>query len=115
MAQGAKPDRFVGFNGCYGYDYYAGDKSITVKEEEARGVHMVYDMYLEGCGTAYFRNASTFCLHFLFLPSPFFFSKKFRYPILSMPLLFAGIFDIGIALFDGTCPFGAFGGIYECT
>lgn len=46
-----KRGELVGFNGCYGYDYHAGDKSITVNEEEAGVVRMVYDMYLEGYGT----------------------------------------------------------------
>lgn len=46
-----KRGELVGFNGCYGYDYHAEDKSITVNAEEAEVVRMVYEMYLEGYGT----------------------------------------------------------------
>lgn len=46
-----KRGELIGFNGCYGYDYRTEDKSITVNEEEAEIVRMIYDMYLEGYGT----------------------------------------------------------------
>ena len=46
-----KRGELIGFNGCYGYDYHTEDKSITVNEEEAEIVRMIYDMYLEGYGT----------------------------------------------------------------
>ncbi len=46
-----KRGELIGFNGCYGYDYHTEDKSITVNEEEAEIVCMIYDMYLEGYGT----------------------------------------------------------------
>ena len=46
-----KRGELIGFNGCYGYDYHTEGKSITVNEEEAEIVRMIYDMYLEGYGT----------------------------------------------------------------
>ena len=46
-----KRGELISFNGCYGYDYHTEDKSITVNEEEAEIVRMIYDMYLEGYGT----------------------------------------------------------------
>ena len=46
-----KRGELMGFNGCLGYDYHSEDKSITVNEEEAETVRLIYDLYLEGYGT----------------------------------------------------------------
>lgn len=46
-----KRGEMVGFNGCYGYDYDKETKSISINEEEAEVVRMIYDMYLQGYGT----------------------------------------------------------------
>jgi len=48
-----KRGELVGFNGCFGYDYHQGTKTITVNETEAETVRLIYDMYLQGngCGT----------------------------------------------------------------
>lgn len=40
----------MGFNGCLGYDYHPEDKSISVNEQEAETVHMIYDLYVQGYG-----------------------------------------------------------------
>ena len=40
----------MGFNGCLGYDYHKEDKSITVNEEEAETVRLIFDLYLSGMG-----------------------------------------------------------------
>lgn len=36
----------MGFNGCLGYDYHPEDKSISVNEQEAETVRMIYDLYV---------------------------------------------------------------------
>ena len=41
----------VGFNGCFGYDYNPETKTLSVNEDEAQTVRMIYDMYLQGYGT----------------------------------------------------------------
>lgn len=41
----------MGFNGCLGYDYHPEDKSITVNEEEAETVRLIFELYLQGYGT----------------------------------------------------------------
>ena len=46
-----KRGELMGFNGCLGYDYHSEDKSITVNDEEAETVRLIYDLYLEGYGT----------------------------------------------------------------
>lgn len=46
-----KRGELVGFNGCLGYDYHPEDKSLTVNEEEAETVRMIYGLYLQGYGT----------------------------------------------------------------
>lgn len=46
-----KRGELVGFNGCLGYDYHPEDKTLTVNEEEAETVRMIYDLYLQGYGT----------------------------------------------------------------
>lgn len=46
-----KRGELVGFNGCYGYDYDPDTKTLSVNEEEAETVRMIYDMYLQGYGT----------------------------------------------------------------
>lgn len=46
-----KRGEMVGFNGCYGYDYDKETKTISINEEEAEVVRMIYDMYLQGYGT----------------------------------------------------------------
>ncbi|MBQ8299515.1 MAG: recombinase family protein [Clostridia bacterium] len=46
-----KRGELIGFNGCLGYDYHPEDKSLTVNEEEAETVRMIYDLYLQGYGT----------------------------------------------------------------
>lgn len=40
----------MGFNGCLGYDYHPEDKSISVNEQEAETVRMIYDLYVQGYG-----------------------------------------------------------------
>lgn len=40
----------MGFNGCLGYDYDPETKSITINEEEAETVRLIYDLYLQGYG-----------------------------------------------------------------
>lgn len=40
----------MGFNGCLGYDYHPEDKSISVNEQEADTVRMIYDLYVQGYG-----------------------------------------------------------------
>ena len=46
-----KRGEMVGFNGCFGYDYDPDTKMLSVNEEEAETVRMIYDMYLQGYGT----------------------------------------------------------------
>ena len=46
-----KRGELMGFNGCLGYDYHPEDKSLTINEEEAETVRLIYDLYLEGYGT----------------------------------------------------------------
>lgn len=46
-----KRGELVGFNGCYGYDYDPDTKTLSVNEEEAETVRMIYDLYLQGYGT----------------------------------------------------------------
>lgn len=46
-----KRGEMVGFNGCFGYDYDPETKTISVNEDEAQTVRMIYDMYLQGYGT----------------------------------------------------------------
>ena len=40
----------MGFNGCLGYDYHTEDKSISINEQEADTVRMIYDLYVQGYG-----------------------------------------------------------------
>lgn len=40
----------MGFNGCLGYDYHPEDKSISVNEQEAETVRLIYDLYVQGYG-----------------------------------------------------------------
>lgn len=40
----------MGFNGCLGYDYHPEDKIISVNEQEAETVRMIYDLYVQGYG-----------------------------------------------------------------
>ena len=40
----------MGFNGCLGYDYHPEDKSISINEQEADTVRMIYDLYVQGYG-----------------------------------------------------------------
>ena len=46
-----KRGEMMGFNGCLGYDYHPEDKSITVNEEEAETVRLIFELYLQGYGT----------------------------------------------------------------
>mgnify|MGYP002623111455 CR=1 FL=1 len=46
-----KRGELIGFNGCFGYDYDPGTKTISVNEAEAEVVRMIYDLYLQGYGT----------------------------------------------------------------
>lgn len=46
-----KRGEMVGFNGCFGYDYNPETKTLSVNEDEAQTVRMIYDMYLQGYGT----------------------------------------------------------------
>lgn len=46
-----KRGEMVGFNGCFGYDYDPETKNLSVNEDEAQTVRMIYDMYLQGYGT----------------------------------------------------------------
>ena len=41
----------MGFNGCLGNNYHPEDKSITVNEEEAETVRLIFELYLQGYGT----------------------------------------------------------------
>lgn len=47
-----KRGELVGFNGCFGYDYQKETKTITVNEQEAETVRLIYDMYLQGYGAS---------------------------------------------------------------
>ena len=40
----------MGFNSCLGYDYHPEDKSISINEQEADTVRMIYDLYVQGYG-----------------------------------------------------------------
>lgn len=46
-----KRGELMGFNGCLGYDYHPGDKTITVNEAEAETVRLIFELYLQGYGT----------------------------------------------------------------
>jgi site-specific DNA recombinase len=46
-----KRGEMVGFNGCFGYDYNPETKTLSINEDEALTVRMIYDMYLQGYGT----------------------------------------------------------------
>lgn len=46
-----KRGEMVGFNGCFGYDYNPETKTLSINEDEAQTVRMIYDMYLQGYGT----------------------------------------------------------------
>lgn len=46
-----KRGELIGYNGCLGYDYHPEDKSITINEEEAETVRIIFDLYLQGYGT----------------------------------------------------------------
>lgn len=46
-----KRGELMGFNGCLGYDYHPEDKSITVNEQEAETVRLIFELYLQGYGT----------------------------------------------------------------
>lgn len=46
-----KRGEMMGFNGCLGSDYHPEDKSITVNEEEAETVRLIFELYLQGYGT----------------------------------------------------------------
>lgn len=46
-----KHGELVGYNGCLGYDYHREDKTITLNEQGAETVRMIYDLYLQGYGT----------------------------------------------------------------
>ncbi len=43
-----KRGELIGYNGCLGYDYHPEDKSITINEEEAETVRIIFDLYLQG-------------------------------------------------------------------
>ena len=47
-----KRGEMIGFNGCLGYDYHSEDKTITINEEEAETVRMIFDMYIQGYGAS---------------------------------------------------------------
>lgn len=47
-----KRGELIGFNGCLGYDYDRETKTITVNEQEAETVRLIYDLYLQGYGTS---------------------------------------------------------------
>ena len=38
------------FTGCFGYDYDKETQAITINEDEAKFVRLIYDKYIEGCG-----------------------------------------------------------------
>ncbi len=40
----------MGFNSCLGYDYHPEDKSISINEQEADTVRMIYDLYVQRYG-----------------------------------------------------------------
>ena len=42
----------IGFQGCLGYDYHKGSKTITVNRKEAEIIRYIYQRYLEGAGGA---------------------------------------------------------------
>lgn len=43
-----KRGELVGFNGCLGYDYNKEDKTISINEEEAKIVKLIFQRYIEG-------------------------------------------------------------------
>lgn len=45
-----KRGELVGFNGCLGYDYNKEDKTISINEEEAKIVKLIFQRYIEGVG-----------------------------------------------------------------
>lgn len=45
-----KRGELVGFNGCLGYDYNKEDKTISINEEEAKIVRLIFQRYIEGVG-----------------------------------------------------------------
>ena len=47
-----KRGELIGFNGCLGYDYDRETRTITVNEQEAETVRLIYDLYLQGYGTS---------------------------------------------------------------
>ena len=54
-----KRGELVGFNGCLGYDYHPETKFITVNEEEAEIVRIIFDLYLQGYGSNTIANYLT--------------------------------------------------------
>lgn len=48
-----KRGEMMGFNGCLGYDYHPEDKSITVNEEEAETVRLIFELYFAGIWNVY--------------------------------------------------------------
>jgi DNA invertase Pin-like site-specific DNA recombinase len=51
-----KRGEMVGFNGCFGYDYDPDTKTMSVNEEEAETVRLIYELYLQGYGTTTIAN-----------------------------------------------------------
>ena len=45
-----KRGELMGFNGCLGFDYNKEDKSISINENEAETVRLIFDNYLSGMG-----------------------------------------------------------------
>ena len=43
-------EQLIGFSGCLGYHYNPENKTISVNEEEAETVRLIYDLYLQGYG-----------------------------------------------------------------
>jgi len=46
----------VGFQGCLGYDYNKETKELTINEDEAKIVRLIFDMYTEGKGATLISN-----------------------------------------------------------
>ena len=40
----------IGFGGCLGYTYNPEDNTLTINEQEAEIVRLIYEKYLEGFG-----------------------------------------------------------------
>lgn len=56
-----KRGEMVGFNGCLGYDYNKENKTITINEEEAKIVKLIFQRYIEGVGaTGIIRELNSF-------------------------------------------------------